>query len=256
MPEPQVRRRRQRSDARQSIAAVTDAAVQVLAGRPDASMEEVARAAGVSRQTVYAHFPSRDALIDAVIERAAAEFTSLLDGLELGKAPPAQALIRLMEVGWRIADRYPFLWLQPAVDPGKDADRHAPVLDALLDIVRRGQASGDFDASVPEHWLLSAVLAVGRATEDEVRANRMTIEEATRAMHQSVLRLLGARVLLMPGHDRRRHSTGCGTSVLSGLELPAGTTAWHANCPAGLSPQHPDGAPGAGRAGQAPVSGQ
>jgi AcrR family transcriptional regulator len=154
-------------------------------------MDEIARAAGVSRQTVYAHFPSRDALIDAVIELASAEFTSLLDGLDLDQAPPAQALTRLLDAGWQVAARYPFLWLQPAVDSGKDAERHAPVLDRMLDIVRRGQASGDFDSSVPAHWLLSASLALGRATEDEVKAGRMTIEQATQAMHQSVLRLLG-----------------------------------------------------------------
>jgi AcrR family transcriptional regulator len=156
-------------------------------------MDEIARAAGVSRQTVYAHFPSRDALIDAVIKQGTAEFTSLLDGLDLDQAPPAQALTRLLDAGWHVAARYPFLWLQPAVDPGKDADRHAPVLDRMLDVVRRGQASGDFDASVPAHWLLSASLALGRATEEEVKAGRMTIEQANRAMHQGLLRLLGAR---------------------------------------------------------------
>jgi AcrR family transcriptional regulator len=193
MADAQARRRRQRSDARQSVTAVLDAAIQVLAGRPDASMDEIARAAGVSRQTVYAHFPSRDALIDAVIAHASTEFTRLLDGLDLEAAPPAQALTRLLDAGWQVAARYPFLWLQPAVDPGKDADRHAPVLDRMLAIVRRGQASGDFDASVPAQWLLSASLALGRATEDEVKAGRMTIEQATQAMHQSVLRLLGTR---------------------------------------------------------------
>jgi AcrR family transcriptional regulator len=191
MTQPQARRRRQRSDARQSVAAVLDSAIQVLARRPDSSMDEIARAAGVSRQTVYAHFPSRDALIDAVIARASVEFTDLLNGLDLDQAPPAQALTRLLDAGWQAAARYPFLWLQPAVDPGKDAERHAPVLDRMLDIVRRGQASGDFDASVPAQWLLSASLALGRATEDEVKAGRMTIEQATQAMHQSLLRLLG-----------------------------------------------------------------
>jgi len=193
MAEAQARRRRQRSDARQSIAAVLDAAIQVLAGRPGASVDEIARAAGVSRQTVYAHFPSRDALIDAVIERASAEFTALLDGLDLDQAPPAQALTRLLDAGWQVADRYPFLWLQPAVDPGKDAERHVPVLNRMLDIILRGQASGDFDASLPAHWLLSAALALGRAAEDEVKAGRMTIEQATHAMHQGLLRLLGTR---------------------------------------------------------------
>jgi AcrR family transcriptional regulator len=209
MAEPQARRRRQRSDARQSVAAVVDAAIRTLAGRPDASVDEIARAAGVSRQTVYAHFPSRDALIDAVIEHASAEFTALFDGLDLDREPPARALTLLLDAGWQIAARYPFLWLQPAVDPGKDADRHAPVLERMLDIVRRGQASGDFDASVPAHWLLSASLALGRAAEDEVKAGRMTIERATQAMHQGVLGLLGRRDSLA-GHraeDQPNRST-------------------------------------------------
>ena len=45
-----------RADAERSIAAILDAAVQVLAARPDAGMGEIAKAAGVARQTVYAHF--------------------------------------------------------------------------------------------------------------------------------------------------------------------------------------------------------
>ena len=88
MAEAQARRRGQRSDARQSIAAVLDAAIRTLADRPDASMDEIARAAGVSRQTVYPHFPSRNALIDAVIEQGTAEFAGLLDGVDLDQAPP------------------------------------------------------------------------------------------------------------------------------------------------------------------------
>ncbi len=113
--------------------------------------------------------------------------------MDLDQAPSVLALTRLLDAGWQIAARYPFLWLQPAVDSGKDADRHAPVLDRMLDIVRRGQATGDFDDTVPAHWLLSACLALGRVTEDEVKAGRMTIEQATRAVHQGVLRLLGTR---------------------------------------------------------------
>jgi hypothetical protein len=110
---------------------------------------------------------------------------------DLDREPPARALTRLLDAGWQVAARYPFLWLQPAVGPEKDASRHAPVLDRMLDIVRRGQASGDFDNTVPPYWLLSACLALGRATEDEVQAGRMTIEQGTQAMHQSLLRLLG-----------------------------------------------------------------
>ncbi len=57
-----------REDARRSIELIMDAARSILGKRPDASMEELAVAAGVTRQTVYAHFSSRDALIAAVFD--------------------------------------------------------------------------------------------------------------------------------------------------------------------------------------------
>lgn len=159
---------------------------------PGASVEDIARAAGVSRQTVYAHFPSRDALVDAVIEGAAAEVTAAFDDAGLDDLPPAAALVQLLETGWQVAARYPIAWHLPAVTPEQDAIRHAPVLDRMLDLIRRGQDSGELDATLPPGWLLTASLALGRAAEEEVKAGRMTTGEAAHAVHHSVLRLLGA----------------------------------------------------------------
>jgi hypothetical protein len=110
-------------------------------------------------------------------------------GLE--EAPPAEALIRLLDAGWKVSARYPFLWHLPAVSPDKDLDRHGPVFEQLHEIIRRGQESGDFDRRLPPGWLLAAGLALGRAAEDEVKAGRMTIDDATRAVHHSFLRLFG-----------------------------------------------------------------
>jgi AcrR family transcriptional regulator len=154
-------------------------------------VEDIAGAAGVSRQTVYAHFPTREALLDAVIEHATAEVAAAFDTAGLDNLPPAAALVRLLEAGWQVAARYPFIWHLPAVSPGQDADRHAPVLDRMLDLIRRGQQSGDLDAALPPSWLLTASLALGRAAEQEVKAGRMTTEDASHAVHHSLLRLLG-----------------------------------------------------------------
>ena len=173
--------------------AILHAATQVLSEEPAASVEDIARAAGVSRQTVYAHFPSRDALLNAVIELATAEVTEAFEAAGLEEAPPAEALIRLLNAGWQVSARYPFLWNLPEVSPDEDLDRHGPVVERLHEIIQRGQESGDFDRSVPATWLIAAGMAIGRAAEDEVKAGRMTIEDATSAVHLSFLRLFGVQ---------------------------------------------------------------
>jgi AcrR family transcriptional regulator len=167
------------------------AATQTLNADPGASVEDIARAARVSRQTIYAHFPTREALLDAIIERAAAEVTAAFDAAGLDDLPPAAALVRLLEAGWQVAARYPLAWHLPAVSAEEDASRHAPVLGRLLELIQRGQESGDLDATLPPGWLLTACLALGRAAEEEVKTGRMSIEEASRAVHRSFLRLLG-----------------------------------------------------------------
>jgi len=68
----------------------------------------------------------------------------------------------------------------------------------MLELIRRGQESGDLDATLSPGWLLTASLALGRAAEEEVKAGRMTTEEATHAMHHSFLRLLGVVDVTQP----------------------------------------------------------
>src|SRR5260370_38872950 len=68
--------------------AILDAAAAVLAERGEAaSMADVAEAAGVGRATLYRYFPSRDALLAALVESAIAEMRDGIVGGELGEAP-------------------------------------------------------------------------------------------------------------------------------------------------------------------------
>ena len=71
-PSPGLTRRRRRADAARNAERIMRAASQVLRTEPDASIEDIAEAAGVSRATVYRHFKNRDDLVRLVREQSGA----------------------------------------------------------------------------------------------------------------------------------------------------------------------------------------
>jgi AcrR family transcriptional regulator len=186
--------RRLRSDARRSIGAILNAARTVLGERPDASMEDIAAAAGVSRQTVYAHFPSRDALIGALLHEVGTETIAAMDAADLDAAPPAEALRRYLDIGWQLIGGNTFL-LGPALaggpHPGDAASHHAG-LARLEQIIRRGQHTGEFDGTLPATWLTVAVIGLVRSAAEQFAAGRLAASEAAPMVLESALRLCRA----------------------------------------------------------------
>jgi AcrR family transcriptional regulator len=184
--------RRRRADARRSIAAILDAASRVLARRPDASMEEIAKEAGTSRQTVYAHFPTRDALIAALVDRATGRVLAAIDAADLDNGAADAALVRLLEAGWQAFDTDPFLLhlAQPDVTAEQDRERHQPIMSHLELVVVRGQREGEIAPDLPVSWIIAAVLGLAHAAGEEVRANRMTSDQAVQALRVSIPRLV------------------------------------------------------------------
>jgi AcrR family transcriptional regulator len=185
--------RRRRSDALRSIDAILNAARTVLGERPDASMEDIAAAAGVTRQTVYAHFPSRDALIAALLHAVGAETVAAMDAAGLDTIPPADALRQFLDIGWELIRRNPHL-LGPALNrnpPGSEDSHHAGT--ALLEqVIRRGQRAGDFDHELSATWLAAAIVGLFRAAAEQVAAGRLTTSKAATMLLESALRLCGA----------------------------------------------------------------
>src|SRR5262252_1097037 len=88
--------RKPRIDAVRNRERVLEAAKAVFsAGGTDASLEAVARRAGVGIGTLYRHFPTREALFEAVYRREVEQLADLAQQLK-NEADPVEALHRWM----------------------------------------------------------------------------------------------------------------------------------------------------------------
>jgi AcrR family transcriptional regulator len=135
------------------------------------------------------HFPTREALLEAVTDRALDEAVAVITAAEPDKGDPADALRRVVGVTWRTLGRYHALVAinTSTQTPEELHRRHGSVLSALLPLIERGQASGAFRADVGASWHLAMLLALVHAGSAEVRAGRMPEDEAEAALVATVL---------------------------------------------------------------------
>jgi len=90
-----------RADARRNLERVLDAATEVFAASgPDASIDEIARLAGVGHGTVFRRFPTKDDLMYAVIERHVAQLCEMAEEA-LAADDPGEAFF---DFAWRAAE--------------------------------------------------------------------------------------------------------------------------------------------------------
>jgi TetR/AcrR family transcriptional regulator, mexCD-oprJ operon repressor len=180
--------RRRRADAERSLARILDATVEALASDPEASMAQIARRAGVVRATVYAHFPTREALLEAVTRRAVGEAAEVIRAAAPATGPAPEALARVVAAAWQALGRYHALVaVSTRMEQQELRDLHGSVLAALEPLVERGRRDGSFRSDVPAAWHLSMVLALVHAASAELRAGRLPEAAIEPALVRTVL---------------------------------------------------------------------
>ncbi|MFI5040389.1 MAG: TetR/AcrR family transcriptional regulator [Acidimicrobiales bacterium] len=186
--------RRRRADAERSIEAIVEAAVRCLGRRPDASMSEVATAAGVGRVTLYAHFPSREALLGAAIERTATRVSAALDAARIDDGPAPAALARMVRLGWPALDG---VWgLHVAAGGNSPALLRAhgvQFLSRIEQLIARGRAEGSFRADLPIAWHVAALYTLVHAAGQEVSEGRLDPAIAADVLVASLTGLLSVQ---------------------------------------------------------------
>ena len=182
-----------RADARRNARRILEATAELIATDPDATMEQVAARAGVSRVTLYNRFSNREALMDALTERSVEEVRAALAGADPEAGAAVEAMERMLRAAWPVIGRYRGLVIvNRRLARSELRARLAPALEPLRSLVRRGQESGDFDPDLPPEWLVGILLDLIHAASAQVTAGAMDAAAAERALLRSATAALAS----------------------------------------------------------------
>jgi AcrR family transcriptional regulator len=162
--------RRPRADAVRNRARIVETAREVFAARgADASLEEIARGAGVGIGTLYRHFPTRDDLVVAVFRDQTDELQHLAEEL-LGSDRPGDALAAWLHANLMKASTCRGLGAEAMLTMLAHHDDQPMPCEAMRDagaaLLARAQSAGEVRPGVEIDDLVRMVQAVSLAAEE------------------------------------------------------------------------------------------
>jgi AcrR family transcriptional regulator len=141
-----------------TAAAITHAAAHLVARHQDPTVGVIAQATGVARGTIYRYFPTRQALLTAVLDQALLEADHHLTQANLAAVPVAEGLARAVRALVALGDDFLVLARQRLLTGG-DIPAFSPVV-ALLD---RGRQAGALRSDLPLSCQVEALYALVHA---------------------------------------------------------------------------------------------
>ena len=135
-----------RSDARRNRDAILAAALVALTESPDASLNAIAKRAGVANATLYRHFPTREDLVLATYEREVGKLVDAVDVL-LRQQAPIDALGSWVErlAAYAVTKHGLADALRKATSPGNDlssTDTYDAIVGALDRLLQANISAG------------------------------------------------------------------------------------------------------------------
>lgn len=161
-PRLAARTRKPRADAERNRDRLLEAAKAAFADAgPDVSLDEIARRAGVGIGTLYRHFPTRGAIVEAVYRREVQQLADSATRL-IGSLPPGAALHEWMRLFVDyVAAKKVIASALGSISGGVSelyASSGARITGAISLLVERARASGDIRRDVDPADLLRALV--------------------------------------------------------------------------------------------------
>jgi AcrR family transcriptional regulator len=184
-----------RATAERNAAAILDAAERLLGGGGALSMVAIAGEAGVSRPTLYAHYPTLAEVVEAAVHRSVAATTAAFRAARPEDGPPAEALLRLVRASWQQLASVQALARGAAayVAPGAVHRTHEPMFAPLQALIARGRAERAFRDDVPADWLVTLYLSLVHGADEHARTHGVPRDDALALLERTIVDVFAAR---------------------------------------------------------------
>ena len=157
-----------RADAARNREALLEAATRTFAASgTEPSMRAIARAAGVGIATLYRHFPTREALVDAVYQDQVQRLTQGAGAL-LRQVPPREAMRAWLDLfgDWLSTKHGMIDTLRSMIDSGEIAhtETRDELLAAIAGILDAGKVAGDLRSDVAVEDIAASAIGIFTVT--------------------------------------------------------------------------------------------
>ena len=165
-----------RADARRNRERLLEVAVRSFSlDGPDVPLESIAKAAGVGIGTLYRHFPTREALVEAAYRNELDRLCSAVPGL-LAEQAPDQALRAWMDlfVDYMVTKRGMADALRAVIASGGNPFAHSRdmLLSAIGRLAEAGVTAGSIRPDVPAEDIFAGLTGVTLTVGDPARRDQ------------------------------------------------------------------------------------
>jgi len=139
--------------------AILDGAARMFAVQGEqASMNDVAAAAGVARATVYRYFPNRQALVDELARAAVSDADTRLTAARIDEVPPEEGIARAVRALVEVGDFFVLLTRERAQSDPERFERR--ITQPVRHLFERGQAADEIRGDISSARLTESLMGM------------------------------------------------------------------------------------------------
>jgi AcrR family transcriptional regulator len=166
---------------------ILDAAAEVLAKRPDATLQSIAKAAGISRTTIFHRYPARDDLLEALGQDTLASIGVVMARVPNSEVGDVAAVMSEVTRGLMpLGPRTVFLRVVPGWGNGLDEHWESAVTPLAV-YIHQAQAIGMLRTDQPARWLTASYIGLLFAAWDEIAEGELGTAQAARLVTETWL---------------------------------------------------------------------